>query len=111
MLYGDNFQVLSLPKKPQSDSEEEEEEKVGDGKRQTSLFSFFKRKPKAPETVCNKSQEPESVSLDVSVLKAVAEAEVSEVKTETFSHKNDQEKSQDAFSDIDRPRDPSWCED
>ena len=87
MPYGDNFQVLSLPKKPQSDSEEEEEEKVGDGKRQTSLFSFFKRKPKAPERVCNKSQEPESVSLDVSVLKAVAEAEVSEVKTETFSHK------------------------
>ena len=82
MLYGDNFQVLSLPKKPQSDSEEEEEEKVGDGKRQTSLFSFFKRKPKAPETVCIKSQEsePESVSLDVSVLKAVAEAEVSEIK-------------------------------
>ena len=84
MPYGNNFQVLSLPKKPQSDSEEEEEEKVGDGKRQTSLFSFFKRKPKAPETVCNKSREPESVSLDVSVLKAVAEAEVREVKTETF---------------------------
>ena len=83
--YGNNFQVLSLPKKPQSDSEEEEEEKVGDGKRQTSLFSFFKRKPKSPERVCNKNQEPESVSLDVSVLKAVAEAEVSEVKTETFS--------------------------
>ena len=111
MPYGDNFQVLSLPKKPQYDSEEEEEEKVGDGKRQTSLFSFFKRKPKAPERVCNKNQEPESVSLDVSVLKAVAEAEVSEVKTEIFSHKNDQEKSQDAFSDISRPRDPSWCED
>jgi len=72
--------VLSLPKKPQSDSEEEEEEKVGDGKRQTSLFSFFKRKPKSPERVCNKNQEPESVSLDVSVLKAVAEAEAERPK-------------------------------
>ena len=105
--------MLSLPKKPQSDSEEEEEEKVGDGKRQTSLFSFFKRKAKSPERVCNKNQEPESVSLDVSVLKAVAEAEVSEVKIETFFFlkKKQHKKPQDAFSDIDRPRDPSWCED
>ena len=68
--------MLALPKKPRlaSDSEGEEEEK-GDGKKQTSLFSFFKRKPKKTEDC--KSAEPESVSLSVSVLKAQADAEVS----------------------------------
>jgi len=71
--------VLALPKKPRlaSDSEGEEEEK-GDGKKQTSLFSFFKRKPKKTEDC--KSAEPESVSLSVSVLKAQADAEAQRPK-------------------------------
>ena len=68
--------MLALPKKPRDDSDSEEEEKGGDGKKQTSLFSFFKRKPKKTEEEC-RSEKLESASLSVSILKAQADAEVS----------------------------------
>jgi len=71
--------VLALPKKPRDDSDSEEEEKGGDGKKQTSLFSFFKRKPKKTEEEC-RSEKLESASLSVSILKAQADAEAQRPK-------------------------------